>query len=75
MPEPSKFKVGDVVREGSRAKDSAWIVAADDTNRTPVHDPEPAYKLSQVSAVCRGHNVPRTRTRYAYESQLRLATA
>lgn len=71
MPEPSKFKVGDVVREVARDKGTVWMVEDDDTNQTPVHDPEPAYKLRRRAQGACGE----FRIRYAYESQLRLATA
>lgn len=49
---------------------SLWEVLAEDTNRTPVRDPEPAYKLRSLSNHQSGNHV-----RYAYESCLAILPA
>ena len=59
------FQIGDRVRVRSRCgggQGSVWTIDADDTDQTPVHDPEPAYRL-------RG---PGDHRRYAYAHDLEL---
>jgi hypothetical protein len=64
---PRRFRVGDRVRvHGSGGGQTVWTVTSDDTGKTPVHDPEPAYGLETVACA-------RKATRYAYESDLVLA--
>ena len=64
MTAEAKFKVGDKVRiAGPNGSRTVWTVGAEDTNQTPVHDPEPAYRLDG----------PRY-YRYAYESDLQAAS-
>ena len=61
------FQIGDRVRVraylGHRRGSGVWIVAAEDTNRTPIHDREPAYQLR----ACCGTGI-----RYAYARDLEL---
>jgi hypothetical protein len=69
----AKFAPGDHVLLVDRAKNtvaghSVWEVLAEDTNLTPVRDPEPAYKLRSVSHM--RSNGSGDHVRYAYESCL-----
>jgi len=60
-----RFRPGDLVRvrHGTRLLEQhVWRVIADDTDRTPVPDPEPAYCLKLVGG--------KERIRYAYQSEL-----
>jgi hypothetical protein len=59
--EAARFKPGDMVLVLRASRYSPWIVLADDTNHTPVRDPEPAYRLRLLKG---------QRERYAYESEL-----
>jgi hypothetical protein len=66
MNEP-RFRPGDMVRIRERGRSAAWCVIADDTNQTPVRDPEPAYRLRKfVGRTPDGRCIER----YAYESDL-----
>lgn len=62
-----RFKPGDrvLVRGTRMAETTIWTVIGDDTNRTPVNDHEPAYRLRRESYPKNHHN-----ERYAYESDL-----
>lgn len=63
-----RFQVGDKVRIHGGLP---WTVAADDTNKTPVRDPEPAYELTQTRTnSSRGYHYVYESVRYAYESEL-----
>lgn len=65
---PAKFRPGDLVC--LRGKHTVWQVVAEDTNQTPVRDPEPAYRLRALVGRRRddGHL-----QRYAFESDLEPA--
>jgi len=68
------FRPGDRVMlvdlESPDARHAVWVVVAEDTNRTPVYDSEPAYRLRVDQPRTERHS---PRERYAYQSHLRLA--
>jgi hypothetical protein len=60
----ARFKPGDVVIIAHGRSSARWVIVNEDTNMTPVRDPEPAYKVRQAGTHCSA------RERFVYESEL-----
>ena len=58
----------DVASPCKTRADGLWLVTDEDTGKTPIHDPEPAYRLTPALGEWAGHYV-----RYAYASVMHPA--